>query len=220
MKITKLYAAWLACIAIYQEQSAFDKVIQVGPDFVGIKQIGDLLTITPMGTIDKAMWESNFQIEPKSHPVFGDMHSGFLGAAEAIYAVIKPLVSGPVAFKGHSRGAALANILASLCALDGIPVAQLFLFECPNVGHKQYADFCAAQVTSGRIGFELETVNRLDPVPYFPVDPYTSSYPRTDLDHAPGGLEDANLIDWHIGATIYSGMLARFPDNAAASPHP
>lgn len=209
--ISPLYAAWLSCIAIYQQQSAFDRILTVGCDVIGIKQVAGVLTITPEGTVDGKMWANNFEALPTYFPALGNLHSGFLESAQAIYKAIKPLITGPVSFQGHSRGASLANILASLCALDGIKVTQLFLFECPHVGYQRYADFCAEQVINGNIGFELSTVNGLDPVPYLPLDPYLKSYPTTDLDQLPGGLEDADPIDYHLGATIYAGMQKRTP---------
>ena len=210
--IAKQYAAWLACIAIYGQTSQFDQVIGIGPDRIGLKQVGDILTITPEGSVDAEMWENNFEALPAYHPILGNMHQGFLESAQAIYKAIKPFLIGPISFQGHSRGAALANILASLCALDGIKVSQLFLFECPNVGYQRYEEFCASQFVNGNIGFELSTINDLDPVPYIPLSPYVASWPQTELNHAPGGLvENLDLIDWHLGATIYAGMQKMFP---------
>ena len=209
--ISPVYAAWLACIAIYSEQSAFDKILTIGCDTIGVKQINGTLTITPLGTVDTAMWESNIDILPTYHPIFGNMHAGFLSSASAIYKVIKPMINSHVSFQGHSRGAALANVMASLCAADGIKVTRLCLFECPHPGYQRYADFCAEQVKSGMIGFELSTVNGLDPVPYLPIEPYVKSYPTIDLDQQPGGIEDIELADWHAGDTIYAGMQKMFP---------
>jgi len=215
--ISPLYAAWLACIAIYSELGAFDEVLTVEPDTIGLKSIADTLTITAQGTRDVEMWESNFRIREFADPVFGQVHSGFRDAALAIYPQIKQKAAQAIAegkrvsLKGHSRGAALAQYLAALSAQDGIPVT-LFLFESPNVGYQQFADICATYAKAGLIDCQISTVNGLDPVPYVPIEPYVKTYPTIDLDEAPGGLEDADIFDWHIGRTIYAGMQKKFPN--------
>ena len=141
--ISILQAAQAACIDIYS-MTGFDKIIKVGCDVIGMRKIGDTTLIVPEGSASESMWINNFDALPQSHKIFGLMHSGFLQSAESIYSVIKPLMPGKVAFAGHSRAAALCNILASMCALDDIHVSGLYLFECPNVGMNQYGSFCTA----------------------------------------------------------------------------
>jgi hypothetical protein len=66
-------------------------------------------------------------------------------------------------------------------------------------------------VLNGNIGFELSTINDLDPVPDMPIEPYVASWPTLQLNQHPGGFHDLDLIDWHIGSTIYAGMEKMFP---------
>ena len=209
--ISHKYAAWLSCIAIYGQQSQFDQIIKVGPDVIGLKEVNGTFTVTPEGSISEGMWANNLEMLPTYHPILGNVHGGFWESAQAIYKAIKPLLIGLVSFQGHSRGAALCSLLAAQCAMDGIKVAQLFLFECPNHGYDRYKEFCAAQVVNGNIGFEISTINDLDPVPDLPIEPYMRSWPTIDLNHPPGGIQDLDLIDWHIGSTIYAGMEKMFP---------
>ena len=209
--ITAREAAALACINIYSQQSSFDSLLKAGPDVIGLLQVGDTLCVVPEGSVDWAMWESNLAIEPMYYPEFGNMEAGFMSSALNIYAALRPLITGNVCFAGHSRGAALCNILMNLCADDGIAVTQGFLFECPNVGYARYADVCAFNQANGLVGIVISTTNGLDPVPRVPITPYEKSYPTIELNQAPGGIEDFNLIDWHIGCTIYAGVLKCFP---------
>lgn len=210
--ISPLYAAWQACIAIYAQQSAFDKIVKVGPDTIGLKRINNTLTVTPLGTVDAAMWASNFEVLPTTDPVWGEMHTGFLSSGRAIADTIAPDVMQAVAdgldvvFDGHSRGGSLADVLASEFALRGVKVT-VFMFEAAPIGKIQYVDWCAAQAKAGMITVGISTVNGIDPVPYSDdLLGYMATYPRKNLDHAPGGLEDLDSIDWHSGTTIYAGM--------------
>lgn len=216
--ISRLYAAWLACEAIYSPPANFDSVLAVSPDTVGIVTIDNTLTITIQGTTDVKMWESNFDGVPMIDSVFGKMHTGFLMSARAIYAAVKPLIRQAVAegkaiaICGHSRGGSLADILSAECALDSIPTS-LFLFEAAPVGMQQYVDFCAGQARQNVIDLGISTRNGLDPVPYSD-EPfgYIPTWPRLNLEEDPKGLEELNVADWHAGSTIYAGMLRLFPN--------
>lgn len=216
--ISKPFAAWLACIAIYGQQNQFDKIHNVGVDVVGLKTIANTLTVTPEGSASRGMWINNFEALPTTHPILGQLHSGFLAAALLIYTQIKPeLVQAisegkEISLQGHSRAGSLVDLIAAFCAMDGIKVT-LFMFEAAPVGEQRYVDFCTGQVLADVIKMELSTVNLLDPVPDSDVCiGYRPTYSRTNLNHAPGGIEDLEVIDYHIGSTIYAGVLAMFPN--------
>jgi len=222
--ISRQMAAWLAMVAIYKEPIVdFDQVLKIGDDQVGIKVFDDTLTITPEGTYDWEGWRDNFEFTPTSHPVFGPCHHEFLSAAQAIYQVVKQMraelasvIGKPkIAIQGHSRGAALADGVASLFAVDGIRVDMLSLFEAPHLGMQQYADWCKKQRDAGLIHLEISTVNLLDPVVLVPPPPWTDSHPTFQLGELPGGLDDVNPIAYHMGPVIYRGILRHFPVSAS-----
>lgn len=216
--ISRTFAAWLSCVAIYGQQNQFDKILSIGVDVVGLKTIANTLTITPEGSASRGMWLNNFEALTTIHPILGPVHSGFFSAAMLIYAQIKPelvqaIADGrEVSLQGHSRAGSLVDLLASFCAMDGIKVT-LFMFEAAPVGEQRYVDFCTGQVLADVITMEISTVNDLDPVPDSDeCIGYIPTYNRINLDHKPGGIEDLEVIDYHIGSTIYSGVLAMFPD--------
>jgi hypothetical protein len=217
MNISKKEAAFLACVCAYQGKQigGFDQVLSIGPDFVYLKQMDNLLTATILGTVDWSMWENNFKIENADHPTFGPMHKGFLESATAMTATLKPIFSahlaagGKISLQGHSRGGSLADIVASECALDGIVIDQLFLFEAACVGTKQYSNWACSMRT-----VDLSTTNGPDPVPASMLVGLTEripTYPRVELYCAPGGIGELNLMKWHAGSTIYTGVEEMYP---------
>jgi hypothetical protein len=210
--ISREYAGWLALQAIYcdKPESKIDKILKIGPDVVGIQSVADTFTITIEGTMDWAMWEQNFRIAPKNNTYLGPLHSGFYDAAVAIYNVVKLQASGPISIQGHSRGAAIAVILASLFLLDGINIDQLFAFECPKCGCQQLADFLMRQHTFGALKEFWSTINLLDPVPKVPelIDPkYCAPLPQIELNTKPNGVKALDPISYHMEDLIYSGWL-------------
>lgn len=214
--ITETYAGWLGLVAIYGIQSAFDKVLSIGPDFIGVKTIntpdGDVICFDPEGTIDWEMWESNFRVDPIHHPILGKVHSGMFSAAAAIYLQIKPLADGKkIVISAHSRGAGIGVFLAAMFLMDGIKVELLLAFECPKVGCQQFANFLANQHRIGHLVDFTSTVNLLDPVPVLPEliePPYCAPLPTTQLNRKPGGLRDLDPVAYHMEDVIYPAWLA------------
>jgi len=93
-------------------------------------------------------------------PYFGRVHVGFSRVLISLYAELSPyLQRGNVAITGHSLGAAVA-VLAS-CS---VPVLSkpLYLFGCPKVGDRQFADSYQHRV--------YRVINDLDPVCHAPFD--------------------------------------------------
>lgn len=97
----------------------------------------DLAIITIRGT-SGGEWYSNFDIAFKRQ-MFYNEHYGFLSAMEKIYNEVKPLLAGSnkkVLITGHSRGAAVANLLSErLMNSSVVNQNNLFAytFATPNV---------------------------------------------------------------------------------------
>lgn len=97
----------------------------------------DLAIITVRGTSGEE-WYSNFEISGRKFALEKE-HFGFSTATEKIYNEIKPFLVGnnkKILITGHSRGAAVANLLAEKLMNDGI-VSQnnlfAYTFATPNV---------------------------------------------------------------------------------------
>lgn len=205
-------AAYRACIAIYNPitPGIFTSILHIGPDIIGLIETLDSLTIVPAGSENVGMWLDNFEINPVEHPKLGMLEYGFWMPAMNIYAHVKPLATGKtIKLDGHSRAASLCGCLAALFLLDGIKVS-LAAFESPRWGMRQSVDYMAAQIASGMLTLEISTVNGIDPVPDVPIYPYCIPFVQTELGHAPGGIDDADVIAWHKGETIYAGVVAMF----------
>ena len=103
----------------------------------------DGLTIFAVeGTYDPAGWLGDFLAldvqdqETENHPTLGFVHADFYRAALRLLAPIEQAArSGPVAVCGHSRGAALAAMLAGLMIDDGLAPVKVSLFAPPRVGN-------------------------------------------------------------------------------------
>ena len=217
--ITRQYAAWLALEAIYNDAgraAIFDEILTIGDDIVGLKTVGDFFTITPEGSFDWELWRDNFEFVPIDHPVWGGVHGEFYSAALAIYAVVKPKALAAISagmdiwIEGHSRAGSLADALASLFALDGIKTS-LSMFEAALFGWQKYSDWAQRQVKNGIINLIISTENGIDPVVALPPFPWVSTYPRTNLKYAPGGMEDINPGAYHMSDAVYPGYLKMFP---------
>ena len=181
--------------AIYDDAgraAIFDKVLKVGNDVIGIKVIADTFTITPEGTFDWELWRDNIDFIPVNHPVWGGVHGEFLEAAQAIYAVVKPLA------------------LASLFALDGHKTT-LSIFEAARFGWQKYSDWAQRQNKNGIINLVTSTRNGPDFIVDLPPFPWVATYPQLDLKYAPGGLKDAIPTEWHMSDAVYPGYLKLFP---------
>jgi hypothetical protein len=214
--ISKLYAAWLACVAIYGDASQFDNCLSIGPDNIGLKVVNNTWTASIQGTTDGAMWRSNFEIAPTPDPILGPVHTGFLLSSRAIYAAIKSDMQKAVAagqdivIDGHSRGASLADGVATHAALDGIKVA-VAMFEAAPIGRQQYVDLCAMLQRNGMIDVMISTTNGIDPVPFSDdILGYEATYDRVNLDEKPDDV--LNPIAWHMEWVIYKAMQRLYPN--------
>ena len=117
-----------------------------GPDFA---------VLAFRGSDDVAAWATNLDARPVPWRGGGNVHRGFAEALDAVWLEVEAGLAptaGPLLFTGHSLGAALATLAASLR-----PEAALYTFGSPRVGD---GGFEAA--TRRRSGFAARYVNHRD----------------------------------------------------------
>lgn len=117
------------------------------------------------GTANVAGWLRDFSALPKSHPIIGYCHEGFLAGAAAIVQKLDIPPDLPTYFTGHSLGGALALVTAALRVTNGDRVDKVVTFGSPRAGYSALAwalDAAKVEVAQYRRGN--------DPVPLVPLD--------------------------------------------------
>jgi len=142
------------------------QVFDAGPDRAALRRYPGCVVVTVRGTANQVGWWSDFQIAPKvarTHPTLGVCEDGFLTGAEALYAVISPVLGTdpptPLIVQGHSRGAGIAPILAML-----LGASRCVCWEKPWANGPQLRGMIEA---SGMAGAEYWHGD--DPVPLVPA---------------------------------------------------
>lgn len=159
-----------------------------------------LLTLVAVRGSYGSEWLSNVRIEGADASLGGD-HLGFTLAAneivadlEARAAEVDPSVERTYLFCGHSRGAAVANLLASYAfdgsgrapALEGAESVRAYTFATPN---------CTSDATARdrRYASVFNVLNPADVVPMLPLA--TWGYDRYGRDVLLPALDDAAAAD-------------------------
>lgn len=109
-------------------------------------------------------WLANFDLKPEPWPTGGRVHAGFKDALLGFWpAILEALreIDGPVFYTGHSLGAALATLAASLR-----PPRALYTFGSPRVGDAVFVRTLRSQPIY-RVATPRDIVTRMPP-PYFP----------------------------------------------------
>ena len=167
----------------------FDQVLEVGGITVGISHgvshESGVTEITFAGSEKALDWLRNFRAIPYEHPRLGTVHLGFWSGMGDVFVALRPYLIGTIAIQGHSLGGAHAAILAGLCAINGIEVAQLTLFAPPRPGFAAIRNLIA-----GTVPCVLAYRNGLDPVPtvapHIPVlFPWEDVAPLISLNEPP-----------------------------------
>lgn len=147
-------------------------------DVVGYYARGRRLVFVCRGTESPANlsnflleWIRNITYRPQPWAGFAPVHEGFAWNVEALYDEMRTsdVVSqwlrygGDLALTGHSRGGALALLLATVFARQGSRARQVVTFGCPRVGGAEW------RKKYHRLGLPTTRVeNHLDPVPMLP----------------------------------------------------
>lgn len=85
------------------------------------------------GSDDLVAWQTNLDVIPAPWRGGGKTHRGFAEALDLVWEDVDGAlarISGPLLFTGHSQGAALATLAASL-----VPEAALYTYGSPRVGN-------------------------------------------------------------------------------------
>lgn len=119
------------CARLYQEKQP----LMVGGIAYSINLVDGVWRVTPRGSESIEDWIRDFEAIPKWTPI-GKVHAGFWIDMPALYAAVKAKLAeapdAPLVIGGHSLGGAHARLLAAMCALDGIKVAQLTTIASPR----------------------------------------------------------------------------------------
>lgn len=173
---------------------------------VGYALINGVATFTFAGSQYFTDWLRNFNAAPTNHPQLGHIHTGMWKGMETVFSTLRPFMLGTIAIAGHSLGAAHAAFLAALCAINDIPVAQVFLFAPPRPGYLKMREILAAHV--GQI---YAYRNGEDPVtglaPTLPDEPWCDVADLIPLNQKPEyGI--FNPIGFHSCALYLAGIRA------------
>jgi hypothetical protein len=86
-------------------------------------------------------WSRNAQFKPTASE-FGRIHSGFGSGVEEVWQGVLDAIAEagrPVVFTGHSLGGALAALAAFRADRAGHPVAAIYTYGQPRVGHRDFS---------------------------------------------------------------------------------
>lgn len=166
-----------------------------------------LVIFVPEGTYNAPGWLGDFlalgtrDVQTKNHPTLGFVHLDFYEAALRLLAPIEAEArTKPVAIGGHSRGAALAAMLAGLLIDDGLAPVKVGLFAPPRAG----GDLFVRIVTSIPFSAFKFGDDPVTEVPFTLPDFPFAQVPLTKIGQA---LPDA--IDCHHVANYVAGVHAR-----------
>lgn len=222
MLAPRLVRAAELCKAIYNPVApgVFAKVFSVAGVNAGVLVEVGLVRVVFAGSECDEDWVRDFKAVPVSHPKLGIVHAGFLEGMPELYAAIMDYVRDVVApspvanamgVYGHSLGCAHGTVFAGLCAVNGVPVAELIQFAPPRASYQQLRDIVTAHVPM-RLAFR----NGFDPVPELPphvpalapwvhtIDPeQVTAWPACRLA----------VFDYHSIALYIQAMQAKYPEN-------
>jgi hypothetical protein len=213
--ISQLQAVTL-CQQVYAPiaAEAFDIVVSNENVTAGVKKFTDadgvvITSITFAGSENARDWYNDFDALKFSHPLLGIIHRGMWQGMDDIFIQLKPYLTGQLAISGHSLGCSHATMLAGLCAVFKLPVAQLALFAPPRCSYAALIDIVTAWV-----GSILAYRNGIDPVttvPYTSInEDWVSISAYILLNEAPTGwlkwFKKFNPIEWHMIGLYMAGI--------------
>jgi hypothetical protein len=185
-----------------------------GPDFA---------VLAFRGSDDVAAWATNLNARPAPWRGGGKVHRGFAEALDAVWPEVEAALArtaAPLLFTGHSLGAALATLAASLR-----PEAALYTFGSPRVGDggfesmmRHWRGFAAryvnhrdivCRVPSARLGYrhmgEVHVIDRLGRVHE------RRPHHRSVTELLASAFEGRS---WDLGALLAGGLPRELTDHA------
>jgi len=159
---------------------------------VAIKKLDGCDVVVFRGSIVFHDWVVDFRADPIKTTV-GTVHSGFHADMPKAWAELKPKLTQPVIVTGHSLGAARADILCGLMALDGVLPARRVVFGEPRPGMADFAKLIAEIPAVSYRNIGLVRHDYVTDVPLKLLPPFNFVHP-TELTSVPVKLT-ANFID-------------------------
>jgi len=150
------------------------EVYEAGHDRAVITRLDSYTVVSFMGTNDADDWISNFKIRGvrcKDHPTIGTCEGGFLDGALILSTLLLPALGTlPVIVQGHSRGAGMVPIFASLMHLSGICPVRCIGWEMPWCVGAECRELIRGANIEG-----IQYWHGDDPVPAVPAVPWLVS---------------------------------------------
>ena len=199
-----------ACSDTYDDAAVWDQSWTRENIHVGLRHAGEVNIVAFRGSVDEQDWIRDFMGWPRKHPLLGYCHSGFLDGMDTVADELGMAVGArPVAFTGHSLGAARALIMAGIWAVQHRPVDVVVTFGTPRPGMAQLSHI----LNTG--GFFIKHYrNGPDPVAEVPVSLaplwlYQKPQPDTPLSVPPPEAYDP--AHWHHMPLYLAGIQGMKP---------
>lgn len=149
-----LTAAGFDLVAEPFDRDGTQAFLAQGPNFA---------VLTFRGSDDVAAWQTNLDVMPAPWRGGGKTHRGFAEALDLVWDDVTAALAGirgPLLFTGHSLGAALATLAASL-----VTEAGLYTYGSPRVGDKAFrAAMADRRGVTERYVNDRDIVCRIPPV--------------------------------------------------------
>ncbi len=145
-------------------ETHFIKISGVTSAIITDKGSSEFAILVFRGSANLKNWISNLKAIKAKWPKGGHVHLGFMKAFEKIWPELDKIISSiplPLFYTGHSLGAALATLAASVK-----PPVALYTFGSPKTGDREFAD-SLSPVSIYRIINNLDIVPRLPPASCF-----------------------------------------------------
>jgi hypothetical protein len=187
------------CAAIYQTISGagFDQFDLGSDDGIcwGIKHCDGVDVVVLRGSQTELDWLRDFRAFTIPTRI-GHVHAGFFEGVEKMYGELRAVRAAPILVTGHSLGAAHADILTALMAVEQMPPIGRVVFGEPRPGLKDHAEIVSR--VPGRSYRNCESIWR-DDVTDVPLFPYVHPTAPIKVCAPPAGglLDRFGPFSWH-----------------------
>ena len=145
---------------LYHDRGQWDGVYPSDIGYKVLQRRGEVSIVVCRGSTTLPDWIENFIDVPVYVPGLGRVEKGFLDGAMAFFDAVRHEVAPPIVVTGHSRGAAVADILAAKLLLEFGTGVWSVTFAKPRPGFASLSALLARRARWYR--------NRKDPVTFVP----------------------------------------------------